>query len=558
MTASEAPRRPQQFDGSFSVECVLSQTDQRYILVTQGDTKVLLRRSLFVGPPHRALQELAERGIELVLPSQAKALRSMVAAAVEPTTTILVADRPGWLTPTAYAYPNGTIVDRGRVVTFGAFCTFRPSAGFRNRGTLQQWQSLFGPLLQKQTLLQGLVCFALSAPLLGPFGDDLGVTDNPMLALVGESSTGKTTALLLLGSLSGISAMETWSTTANALEETTQRHNDGTLVIDEVLLAGGDVQSRDALLRFAPFALASGRGKARMNQHLASAARFVVVTTANTYFVTNARNAAANDVPVQVRMPVIDLVGREHGVLDVALDGDAPRIIEAIRQGARVCGGPPMRRFIGRLSLERGRDLGSLRRAVAQAVARFRAKAQELGPLTSKDERILPRFALAYASGQLAKDWGILPQQWRWFGSGVLQLFRMAQSSLRANAHSDGIARLELGLARIRSRIADQAAGNATAHVSSPFGVIRRAASGHVELLMRRRDFDLEFGSIAGDLLRQLRDCGALATEAGASAGSGRFTVKRVLLQEGHIERVLALRLNPTAYPDQLEVHRME
>lgn len=66
MTKPELSTSPEDVDDSFFVDCVVSQTGQRYILVTQGDTKVFLRRSLFVGPMQKALSALAEGGIELV------------------------------------------------------------------------------------------------------------------------------------------------------------------------------------------------------------------------------------------------------------------------------------------------------------------------------------------------------------------------------------------------------------------------------------------------------------------------------------------------------------
>ncbi|MGG5809160.1 DUF927 domain-containing protein [Falsiroseomonas sp. CW058] len=541
--------------GELAAECATDQHGRRYALVTVGAGSVAVPRRLFVGPLSKALEFLAERGIEIINPEEKRRLWRLVAQRSEVTRSLLVADRPGWIATAAYALPDGTFIVAGGVRTADLICNFRADAAHAEQRDLQAWKALYGPLLKRQTLLQGVLCFALQAPLIRLFGAEVGVRDNPLLVLVGPTSCGKTTALRVVGSLLGIGTMGTWATTTNGLELMAQRSADGVLLLDEVLVAGAGPRARTELLSFATMSLASGRGKVRMGQEEMAPARFVLLSSANAITTTNAKNAAANDPALGVRMSVIDLVGREFGILDHAPDGGASALIDALNASAETCGGAPMRAFIMRLTRELSVNPEELRNKVISAARRFEAEARKRGPLPPEVSRILGRFALAFAAGLLARDWGILPADWEKPGIGTFRLFRMASESLRAGAQQDAVARLELALGKARHRFAEVGA-DATPGGGEPVGWLRRTPSGVLELVLRRKQFDSLFGTIADDLLPQLRACGGLTVEGPDAAGKVHHAVHRKLTPDGRSERAIALRLNPAAYPEKLEVRR--
>lgn len=553
---AELNRLPTHGRGDLIVECAADQHGRRYAVVTMGAVAVAVPRRLFVGPVSKALEFLAERGIEIIDPEEQRRLRRLVAEHSEVVRSLLVADRPGWIANGAFVLPDGTFIVAGSVQAEDLVCNFRPDPAYAEHGDLQTWQVVVGLLLNGQTLLQGILSFALQAPLIQLFGAEVGVRDNPLLVLVGPTSCGKTTALRVVGSLLGIGTMGTWATTANGLELSAQRSADGILLLDEVLLAGTGARARSELLTFATMSLASGRGKVRMGQEEMAPARFVLVSTANAINKTNAQNATANDPALSVRMSVVDLVGREHGILDRAHDGGASALIHKLNVGVETCGGAPMRAFIMRLTRELSANPEELRTKVISATRRFEEEARKHGPLSQEVSRILGRFALAYAAGRLARDWGIFPASWARPGVGTFQLFRMAGDSFRAGAQQDAVARLELALGKARHRFAE-VGENATPDGGEPVGWLRRTPGGLLELVFRRKQFDALFGTIADDLLPQLRACGGLTVEGPDTGGKLHYAVHRTLTRGGRPERAIALRLNPAAYPEKLEVRRM-
>ena len=83
--------------------------------------------------------------------------------------------------------------------------------------------------------------------------------------LVGPTSMGKTTNLFVAGSVWGGGGrngfVETWRSTANALEATASVHNDGFLPLDEL----SEADARD--IGQVVYMIGNNSGKARMSQH---------------------------------------------------------------------------------------------------------------------------------------------------------------------------------------------------------------------------------------------------------------------------------------------------
>ena len=178
------------------------------------------------------------------------------------------------------------------------------------------------------------------------------------------------------------------------------------------------------------------------------------------------------------------------------------------------------------------------------------------------EERIIGRFALAYAAGHLARQWGVFPTCWKEYGDGMLTLFNIAREVLKVGANADPIARLELGLGRIRPRLFEEndssPAGSAPSTQRHLLGAIRHSALKGVELLMRKSDFDAQFNFLGQDLIATLRAAGSLADPETQANGQLRPTVKRTLYPGHPPERVIAVRLERSAYPNELKVHRVE
>ena len=127
---------------------------------------------------------------------------------------------------------------------------------FRSSGSLEEWNKNIGRNCIGNSRLIFAVSTALAAPLLHIANEEGGG-----IHYVGESRSGKTTALKVAGSVwggGGINGfLRTWRATSNGLESTAQAHCDTLLCIDEI----GQVDGREA--GETAYMLANGSGKSR-------------------------------------------------------------------------------------------------------------------------------------------------------------------------------------------------------------------------------------------------------------------------------------------------------
>ena len=163
-----------------------------------------------------------------------------------------------------YACGDGTVLPVGAAVDI---VTFAPLAKFTPLGDLKNWLREVGPIVQCQTLPYFAVSVALTGPLIRflPAG-----TFNPMIELVGERASGKSTLAVLASSVwSGDPAKtegggESWSMTPNAFDMRRQDHRDGLLVFDEAEGSAPGNRDQIGLLKQVIFTGAATSRKARM------------------------------------------------------------------------------------------------------------------------------------------------------------------------------------------------------------------------------------------------------------------------------------------------------
>lgn len=126
--------------------------------------------------------------------------------------------------------------------------------GFRNAGTLEEWQAHIAvPCQGNSRLIFALSC-AFAAPLL-----PLVHAESGGFNLKGSSSIGKSTALAVAASVWGSPKyIQQWKATGNALEAVSEAHNNTLLCLDEL----GQVDGREA--GEVAYMLANGSGKNRL------------------------------------------------------------------------------------------------------------------------------------------------------------------------------------------------------------------------------------------------------------------------------------------------------
>src|SRR4029077_10948928 len=128
-------------------------------------------------------------------------------------------------------------------------------SNYRIRGTLEDWQKGVAALTMGQQIPIFTISTAFAGPILLLLGQESGCVH-----LFGESSNGKTTALLAAASVWGSGDtqggyMRSWRTTEHGLEATASGANDTVLILDEI----GEIEPRAA--HQAVYMLANGSGK---------------------------------------------------------------------------------------------------------------------------------------------------------------------------------------------------------------------------------------------------------------------------------------------------------
>ena len=291
-------------------------------------------------------------------------------------------------------------------------CTSASGGGsFNTAGDLTDWAATVASPAWGNHRLMFAICFGLSGPLLAPTN-----TQGRGVHVLGASSSGKSTMLEVAGSVWGGGGVEgrfirSWRTTANALEGVAQGHNDTLVALDEV----GEVDPR--VMGAAVYMLANGFGKSRM----ASDTGMRETKTWRVPFLSSGEVAPADIVR--------DATGREQrggqSVRLVVLPSDAGRGLGAfnscpgVQAGTKTAAGAA---FADRLKSASAASYGVAGRAMAAKLteypdrgaglaqaemARFMAQRRDLE--SAELGRTASIFALAFAAGVLASQWGILP-----------------------------------------------------------------------------------------------------------------------------------------------------
>jgi len=363
-----------------------------------------LPRAMLAGDGADARRMLLEGGL-FVAPGRAarERLTAFLVGAHSPN-RVTATLRIGWH-GSAYVLPDQSIGAEGREDLLlqgnGAF-----EHAFRQRGTLHEWQDEVARYAVGNSRLLLALSAAFAAALVGPCDAESGGVH-----LIGSSSTGKSTALAVAGSVWGGGEpggyVRSWRATANGLEGVALGHCDALLCLDEL----SQLASREA--GEVAYMLANGAGKSRSARDGTArrAARWRVL------FLSSGEIGLADKVAEDGRKRPL-AAGQQVRIVDVRADAgaglglfedlhgfpSAEAFARHLRTTTSSVHGVAARTFLAGIA----GDLASVRSAVKHHVAGFVAR--HVPPdADGQVLRVAQRFGLIAAAGEIAVTAGVLP-----------------------------------------------------------------------------------------------------------------------------------------------------
>ena len=293
----------------------------------------------------------------------------------------------------AFALPDMVIGPQAMRVTYQSEA--RGADEYTQRGTLAGWQQGIAAPAAGNPLLVLAISAAFAGPVLALVGVESGG-----LHLIGDSSTGKTTALQAAASVwGGDNFRRSWRTTANGLEGAAALFNDSLLALDEI----SECDPRD--VGEVVYMLGNGRGKQRASR--TGAARTVhrwrtsVISTGERSIATSMAEAGQR-VKAGQAVRLLDITAqRTYGAWDNLHEHQTgPAFSDALKRAASANYGTAGRAFLEKLT-----------RDTSDMAARLEViKAGLLGSTASGDgqpARAAARLAVLALAGELATAYGV-------------------------------------------------------------------------------------------------------------------------------------------------------
>ncbi len=276
----------------------------------------------------------------------------------------------------------------------------------REAGTIEGWQENVGRYCVGNSRLLLAVSTAFAAPLLHPTASESGG-----FHFRGASSTGKSTALVVAGSVWGGGGIRgyvrTWRATSNGLEGVAAMHCDCLLCLDEM----GQVDGRDA--GQIAYMLANGVGKSRANRN--GEAR--PPAEWRLLFLSSGELSLADKIAEDGRGRRV-AAGQQVRIVDIAADAgaglglfenihgfaSADAFARHLKTASTEHYGYPSRTFVQTLV----NNFEAIAPAVRNYVDQFLS---EYCPPNADGQvsRVAARFGLVAAGGEMARVAGILP-----------------------------------------------------------------------------------------------------------------------------------------------------
>jgi putative DNA primase/helicase len=359
-----------------------------------------LPMSLLAGDGNEYRGRLLDGGLYLAPSRKAREKLTVYLQTVRPETRALCVARVGWHAD-SFILPGATIGPRGSETVL--FQTPFDTEHYLNvSGTADEWRDKVGRLCSGNSRLILAVSCAFAGPLLSLVGGESGG-----IHFIGATSTGKSTALLVGGSVLGGGGrngfVQSWRSTANGLEAIAELHNDLTLFLDEL----AQMDAREAA--DTAYLLGNGSGKTRMSRNIGARKKLswslLFVSAGEVTLADHAQTAGKRTKGgAEVRLLNIEAdAGTGLGLFEkIHRAESADAFARQLKDAAKRFYGSPLRTYLD--------SIAGTRAAVEKWVLSFQAEfvGRHVPPGASGEVlRAAQRFALIAAAGRLATDAGI-------------------------------------------------------------------------------------------------------------------------------------------------------
>lgn len=352
------------------------------------------------GDEYRA--RLKSLGLDLAPGRKGKERLELYLTTARPQARARCVNRVGW-SAAAFILPDTPFGDtRGETVVFQAPAVH--DHAFRISGSLEEWQEHLARFCVGNSRLAFAVSLAFAAPMLNLVGAESGG-----FHLVGASSTGKTTALRVAGSVwggGGVSGyIRTWRATSNGLEAVGLAHCDTLICLDEM----SQVEAKEA--GEVAYMLANGQGKSRARRDGAGRPpaqwRAMFLSTGEVALADKLMEAGKR-VRAGQEVRLVDVPAEAAAGLGLFEDlhgfPAAADLADHLRQGCQTYFGSPIRSFLLLLTSKLEEASQKVKGDLQDFVAKHCPPEAD-----GQVKRVAARFGLVAASGELAVSLGVLP-----------------------------------------------------------------------------------------------------------------------------------------------------
>jgi putative DNA primase/helicase len=269
-------------------------------------------------------------------------------------------------------------------------------------GSVDDWRTNVGRFCVGNSRLLLSVSCAFAGPLLKIFSEEGGGVH-----FFGTSSIGKTTALLVGGSVIGGGGpngfARSWRATANGLEAMAEGHNDLTLFLDEM----AQMDPREA--SDVAYLLSNGMGKNRMTRTVMARKTLtwsVMYVSSGEVTLGEHSQTVGRKVKGGAEVRLINLpadAGTNMGIFESLHGFDSPdAMAKRLSASARRYYGAPFLEFLEQLT----RDIDGVQQSFRHYRTEFIGNNAPCGA-AGEIYRVLSRFALIGFAGELATDFGV-------------------------------------------------------------------------------------------------------------------------------------------------------